>query len=83
MSKSKYKLDKRDLDEILSACKLHKLEQHNKIVRKVLRLANSLIIVLPEFYVKSLGLKHGDEVEIYFDDYLCIKPRRKRGKVNT
>ncbi|MHA1834617.1 MAG: AbrB/MazE/SpoVT family DNA-binding domain-containing protein [Candidatus Baldrarchaeia archaeon] len=31
-------------------------------------------MALPEAYVKSLGLKSGDRVEIYFNDYLHIKP---------
>jgi len=47
-----------------------------KVVRKLLRLANSLILVLPETYIESLGLKPGDEVELYFNKYLYIKPKK-------
>ena len=78
MSKSKYKLDERDLEKILAVCKSHGSSRKVKVVRRILRLANSLIIVLPEAYVKSLDLKSGDKVEIYFNDYLYIKPIKRK-----
>ena len=74
MSESKYKLDERDLEKILAICKSHGSSRKVKVVRRILRLVNSLILALPEAYVKSLGLKSGDRVKIYFNDYLHIKP---------
>jgi antitoxin component of MazEF toxin-antitoxin module len=48
-----------------------------KDIRKIVRVGGSLGIVLPREYIKSIGLKKDDFLEIYFDEQhnlICIKP---------
>jgi len=78
MSKSEYELDDRGLERVLAICESRGSSRKARVVRRVLRLANSLILVLPEDYVKSLGLKSSDKVEIYFNDHLTIKPIKRK-----
>jgi antitoxin component of MazEF toxin-antitoxin module len=49
-------------------------EKVGKDVRKLFKLGGSLVITLPNEYVKRRSLKEGDLVEIYFDDIVYMRP---------
>jgi antitoxin component of MazEF toxin-antitoxin module len=45
-----------------------------KDIRKVVRVGNSVGIILPFDYVKSLNLRPGDLVEVYYNRTLQLEP---------
>jgi antitoxin component of MazEF toxin-antitoxin module len=49
-------------------------EKVGKDVRRLFKLGGSLVITLPNEYVKRRSLKEGDLVEIYFDDIVYMRP---------
>ena len=47
----------------------------NMMIKRIQKMGNSLGLSYPSQYLKALGLRHGDEVQIDFDgESIVIKP---------
>jgi len=44
-----------------------------KDVRTLFKLGRSLVMTIPEAYVKAHNLKPGDKVEVFYDDALHVE----------
>jgi len=44
------------------------------VIRKVIRVGDSVAITLPKEYVDRMGLKPGDKVRITLNGFFVIKP---------
>lgn len=47
-----------------------------KSSRKIVRIGSSSFITLPIDWVRGMGLKEGDEVEILYDSIILILPKK-------
>lgn len=51
--------------------------------KKVIQSGNSLIVILPQDYVRETGLKKGDTVVITYDGVLIVLNPNLRGEVKS
>ena len=55
------------------------IAEHAKVVRRVLRVANCVVLVLPRKYVDTWGLSGGDEVEILPGNKgMIVRPKKRK-----